>query len=78
MSEQSKFASIDAAILAIITATPNCRLADVVRGARDLAVPHVTSKRDAYRVVDMRLQALRRSGRIEYRGFPMHWRIRNA
>lgn len=68
------YTEFDAALLAHIKAGKNKAMnleyqGDIIR----LAAPHASTSSPVFRVVDRRLQALRRAGKIRFNG--KHWEL---
>lgn len=60
-----KYAALDAAILSAISAEPKAFNMLLVGSVGDEARKHETTGREAFRVLDARLQAMRRARRIK-------------
>lgn len=64
----NKYTALDAAIIAAIKAKPGIGFSAMLAGnpGRE-AIAHETDSRESFRVLDARLQALRKSGQIAFR-----------
>lgn len=60
-----KYAALDAAILSAISAAPQTFAGLLASSVGDEARKHGTCKRPEFRVLDARLQALRKAGKIQ-------------
>ena len=64
--KSNAYAALDAAILSAITTHEGASFAEMLAGcAGDEARKHETNGREAFRVLDARLQAMRKAGRIK-------------
>lgn len=73
---QGKYAELDAKILELVRNGADTFNALVVRrDINELAAPHETATTEAWRVVDRRLQALRKAGKIAFRRDAQRWEV---
>ncbi len=63
--KSSDYADLDAAILAGIASGEVTRASAMSARYTALVAPFVTEKKEGYRVIDNRLQALRKAGKIQ-------------
>ena len=64
--KSNAYAALDAAILSAITTHEGASFSEMLAGcAGDEARKHETNGREAFRVLDARLQAMRKAGRIK-------------
>lgn len=73
---QGKYAELDAKILELVRNGADTFNALVVRrDINKLTAPHETATTEGWRVVDRRLQALRKAGEISFRRDARRWEV---
>ena len=76
MSALNKYAQLDAKLIEIIKSWDGTFSAIVTRAdVAALTAPHETAKAGGWRVVDRRLQALRKAGKIAFSRDAGRWRV---
>lgn len=76
MTAPNKYAQLDAKLLELIRSGADAFNVLVVRrDINELAAPHETATTEAWRVVDRRLQALRKAGKIAFRRDAQRWEV---
>ena len=76
MSKSDKYAQLDAKLLELIKSGIGAfGNLTVRRDVMELTVPHETSTTESWRIVDRRLQALRKAGKIAFCRNMARWEV---
>ena len=77
MTAPNKYAQLDAKLLELIrSGADTFNVLVVRRDINELAAPHETATTEAWRVVDRRLQALRKAGKISFSRKNDKWELK--
>ena len=76
MTAPNKYAQLDVKLLELIrSGADTFNVLVVRRDINELAAPHETATTEAWRVVDRRIQALRKAGEIAFRRDAQRWEV---
>ena len=76
MTAPNKYAQLDVKLLELIrSGADTFNVLVVRRDINELAAPHETATTEAWRVVDRRIQALRKAGEIAFRRDTQRWEV---